>query len=203
MNKIKTIVVGFFLTWVLPLSLFARSVIPAQAYQYRARLIREAHANWGLDAPIPILAGQIEQESGWRTDAKSGVGALGICQFMPGTADWMNRLYHLGGAAPLDPGWAIRALVLYDYRLFLDSGKIGFRPFQEQMAAALSGYNGGEGWLTKDITLTRQRSSCNVSLWFGCVERYSLRTGQIFKENRGYPRSIILEKAPKYGLDWQ
>ncbi len=93
-----------------------REFVPAQASLYRARVIREAHAAGGLGAPVEIFAAQIHQESGWRETAHSVVGALGICQFMPGTAQWIANLYpaDLKPGAPLDSGWAIRALVRYD-----------------------------------------------------------------------------------------
>ena len=35
--------------------------------------------------PAPVLAAQLERESGWRTDAVSPAGALGLAQFMPAT----------------------------------------------------------------------------------------------------------------------
>ena len=36
------------------------------ALQYRATLIREAQAVYGVGAPVPMFAAQIRQESGWR-----------------------------------------------------------------------------------------------------------------------------------------
>jgi soluble lytic murein transglycosylase-like protein len=84
------------------LALPAWGQIPAQANTYRARLTREARAAWGLEAPGALFAAQVHQESGWREDARSLVGALGLAQFMPGTAAWIARLYptDLGDAAP-------------------------------------------------------------------------------------------------------
>lgn len=38
--------------------------IPAQANIYRAQLMREARAAWGLEAPVALFAAQIHQESG-------------------------------------------------------------------------------------------------------------------------------------------
>jgi hypothetical protein len=98
----------------------ARGQVPAQANIYRAQLTREARAAWGLEAPVVLFAAQIHQESGWREDARSPVGALGLAQFMPGTAAWIAQLYpaNLGDAAPLDARWALRALVTYDLWLW-------------------------------------------------------------------------------------
>ena len=60
--------------------------IPSAANRWRADLTRAAHAQWGLDAPIAALAAQIHQESHWKSNAVSRVGAIGMAQFMPGTA---------------------------------------------------------------------------------------------------------------------
>jgi len=66
---------------------------------------------WGLEAPVALFAAQVHQESGWREDARSPVGALGLAQFMPGTAAWIAQLYpaDLGDAAPLDALGAARS----------------------------------------------------------------------------------------------
>jgi soluble lytic murein transglycosylase-like protein len=142
-----------FLLLVL-LAVPARGQIPAQANIYRARLTREARAVWGLEAPVALFAAQIHQESGWREDARSPVGALGLAQFMPGTAAWIAQLYpvDLGEAAPLDARWALRALVTYDRWLwerlteFRDEGL-------HRWGATLSAYNGGLGNVRKDRQL--------------------------------------------------
>lgn len=60
--------------------------IPARAHQYRRVLTQQAYAQWGLDAPIAALAAQVHQESAWRPEAVSHVGARGLAQFMPATA---------------------------------------------------------------------------------------------------------------------
>jgi soluble lytic murein transglycosylase-like protein len=69
---------------------------------------------------VVLFAAQVHQESGWREDAHSPVGALGLAQFMPGTAAWIAQLYpaNLGDAALLDARWALRALVTYDLWLW-------------------------------------------------------------------------------------
>jgi hypothetical protein len=65
------------------------ATIPPQAKQHKALLIREARAQWGMDAPIATMAAQIHQESTWRDDAVSPAGAQGLAQFMPSTAKWL------------------------------------------------------------------------------------------------------------------
>lgn len=171
--------------------------IPRDAEQYRRTLVRAAHAEWGLDAPIATLAAQVHQESTWRANARSQVGAQGLAQFMPTTSAWMAQLYPntLGANQPLNPGWALRALVTYDRWL---SQRIQARGPCEKWAFVLSAYNGGLGWVQKD---TRQASAKGADklAWFDSVERHNAgRSAANFRENRNYPRAILLRWEPLY-----
>ncbi|WP_275629825.1 transglycosylase SLT domain-containing protein [Pseudomonas sp. 273] len=174
--------------------------VPAQAEQYRRVLVRAAHAEWGLDAPVATLAAQVHQESRWRADARSPVGALGLSQFMPGTAEWISGLYPaaLGANQPLNPGWALRALVTYDRYLYArnqatsDCHRWGF---------VLAAYNGGQGWVNRDRRLA-SASGADQLAWFGGVERFNAgRSAAAFKENRDYPRLILLRYERLYN-EW-
>lgn len=174
--------------------------IPADAGKYKRDLIRNARLVWGLDAPISTFAAQIHQESGWRPDAKSPVGATGLAQFMPKTADWISGLFiALQDNQPSNPAWAIRALVEYDRWLY--ERVPPSLSHCERMAFVLSAYNGGLGWLQKDVALTRERGA-NPKLWFGHVEMHnSGRADWAFKENRGYPNRILLNLEKRYRDD--
>ena len=63
-NALALLSVGFLLGagWLLALLLFANLAhasevtIPRAAQQYRATLVRAAHATWGLDAPVSVFA---------------------------------------------------------------------------------------------------------------------------------------------------
>ncbi|MGP5977238.1 transglycosylase SLT domain-containing protein, partial [Pseudomonas aeruginosa] len=125
---------------------FATDRIPTAAEQYRRTLVRSAHAEWGLSAPIATFAAQVHQESRWRADARSPVGAQGLAQFMPGTAEWIAGLYPaaLGTNQPFNPGWALRALVTYDRWLY-DRNQASSEC--DRWAFVLSAYNGGQGWV--------------------------------------------------------
>ena len=111
--ELRLAVLVFVLLARAQLVLVAHAQVPAQAARYRAELVRAAHSQWGLDAPVAALAAQVHQESGWRPDAVSHVGARGMAQFMPATATWWCALNGLGAAAcqPHNPTWALRALV--------------------------------------------------------------------------------------------
>ncbi len=172
--------------------------VPRAAYQYQRDLIRNARVVWGITAPVATFAAQIHQESGWRSDAKSKY-ASGLAQFTPATADWISKLYagELGENQPLNPSWALRALVTYDDRLWK---VIIAADSCERMAMMLSSYNGGLGWLQRDIKLARE-AGADTTRWFGSVEHYSNRAQWAIEENRGYPRRILL-KLEKLYMRW-
>src|SRR5262249_49810869 len=73
------------------------SSLPADT-PYGAQITAAAQAN-GLDPSL--LAGLIQQESGFDPSARSGAGAEGLTQLMPGTAAT------LGVTNPLDPAQSI------------------------------------------------------------------------------------------------
>ncbi|ECU7995205.1 lytic transglycosylase domain-containing protein, partial [Salmonella enterica subsp. enterica serovar Toucra] len=121
---------------------------PTAALKYRSDVIRSARVDWGLNAPVADFAAQLHQESGWNPAARSPVGAQGLAQFMPSTADWLSGLMpHLAAREPWNPGWAIRALVSYDRWLWQ---RVVVPDGCERMAMTLSAYNGGLGWVNRD-----------------------------------------------------
>ncbi len=133
----------------------AAETIPADAARYRADLTRCARLAWGLEAPVATFAAQLHQESRWRPNAKSPVGAQGMAQFMPGTARWIaTAVPDLAGNQPYNPGWALRALTAYDRWLW---DRVEARTPCERMAMALSAYNGGLGWIARDKALAARR----------------------------------------------
>ena len=168
----------------------AYAEIPAQAERYRRDLIRIAQAEWGLDAPVATFAAQIHQESRWRFDAKSPVGAQGLGQVMPSTATWLAQAFPkaLGNIEPYNPIWSMQALVSYDHWL---ANRIQARSVCEQSAMMLSSYNGGLGWLIRDRKLASAKGADPLT-WFGSVERYNDgRSAAAFRENRQYPQIIL------------
>lgn len=168
--------------------------IPVTSAQYRATVIREAHARGGLGAPVAMFAGQLTQESGFNPNAHSGVGAQGLAQFMPSTAQWLATVApkDFSPSDSLDSGWSIRALVYYDYwlyqRLPVYTDQDGNR-----WAGALAGFNGGLGWAQKDAKLG------HCTTWWGCANMFDDgRTAANLKQNRDYPEKILHGYAPLY-----
>lgn len=169
--------------------------VPTAAAPYQRTLTREARSVWGLDAPIATMAAQIQQESAWQSDVCSSF-ACGLAQFTPATAQWISGAYskELGSNQPLNPSWAIRALAQYDYDLY---GPIEAATDCERWAMALSAYNGGGTWLKRDRARC-DTAGCDAAVWFGQVEGYTARAPRAARENRGYPRRILLDLQAIY-----
>lgn len=178
----------------------ALAEIPDQAERYRRDLTRIAQAEWGLDAPVATFAAQIHQESRWKFDAKSPVGAQGLGQVMPSTATWLAQVFPkaLGKVEPFNPIWSMQALVSYDRWL---TDRITARNACEQGALMLSAYNGGLGWVVRDRKLASAKGADPLT-WFDSVERQNAgRSAAAFRENRQYPRLILMRWEALYVAD--
>ena len=117
--------------------------------QYLPQVTREARYFIGIDAPTHYFMGQIEQESRCKEGITAFDGGQGLCQFMPATADDIQKreaaLRELGAEPmPYDPRWAIRALVLYDQWLYQRTACNGWY-------FAFRAYNGGLGGINREI----------------------------------------------------
>lgn len=174
----------------------AQAAVPLVAEHYQALLTRTAHAEGGLSAPVSTFAAQIQQESGWNPHAQSGVGAKGMAQFMPGTADFVERLNtHLAGADVYNPGWALRALVVYDLWLL---ARVQGGSLCDRWAMTLAAYNGGLGWVYRDQALAASRGF-NKLVWWGAVATVNAgRSKASFRQNRDYPHRILIVYEPQY-----
>lgn len=184
---------ALFCALLVPLAISsAHAQVPAAAHQHRAALKRNAHMLWGLNAPVATFAAQIHQESRWRPDARSPVGALGLAQFMPSTATWMGEVdAELRMAQPANPTWALRALVRYDLWLW---ARIKAADDCERMAYTLAAYNGGLGWVYK-----RQRLSATPGVCLGATCRINPGVSPASQaENEHYPELILRRYEPLY-----
>lgn len=155
---------------------------------------REAQAVFGIDAPVPLLLGQITQESGGDENVTAWDGGMGLTQFMPATVKTMSGKYaDLGEAKPYNPIWAARAQARYDQWLY--SMVKGNTPCQ-RWGAALKGYNAGQGYVLK-----AQKKSPDPGVWFNVTEH--IESGQSpknFEYSRLYPRWILFKHQPKFAL---
>jgi len=168
--------------------------MPANAARYRADLVRAAHAQWGLDAPVAALAAQVHQESGWNPQAVSRVGAAGMAQFMPATATWWCNLNNMPAdqCQPQNPTWALAALVGYDKWLY-DRTPQRYTVF-DRLWVALRSYNGGLGHWQAESRLAANTSRQAVDAACGRARRSPTHC----PENLGYPQRILLQLQPRY-----
>lgn len=177
-------------------------VAPAAAAPYRSMLVRAAHSQWGLDAPIAALAAQVHQESAWRPAAVSRVGARGLAQFMPATASWWCELNDLAAkdCQPENPVWALRALVGYDRWLYERTPQR--YADSDRLWVALRAYNGGLGHWQAEARAApgglQQATRQAVDAACGRARRH----GSHCAENLGYPHRILIELTPRYA-SWE
>ncbi|MEV7727071.1 peptidoglycan DD-metalloendopeptidase family protein [Streptomyces sp. NPDC087917] len=100
----------------------------------------------------PVIAAQIEAESGWINGRTSPVGAQGLSQFMPGTwVGWGRDDDGNGRVDPFDPGDAIMAQGRYDCALARDVEGYKARGIASgpTLDLALAAYNAGPGAIEK------------------------------------------------------
>ena len=157
---------------------------------YRSALQREAQFRFGIPAPVPVLAGQINQESAWNPSAHSRVGAAGLMQIMPSTAQWIATQGAFGAVDALNPFWSIRAGVWYDRWLY---DRVQGETECDRWHFALSSYNGGLGWAYK-----RQKLSPRPGSWAttGTINPGITPANQI--ENQSYSQRILLRHQPLF-----
>lgn len=174
--------VALFFLLIAPVAAVAADAAPREAARYRGELIRNARLAWGLNAPVATFAAQIHQESGWNPRAVSRVGARGMAQFMPATAAWWCNRTREAACTPENPAWAMRALTGYDRWLWDRVAEAGGEC--ERMRATLRSYNGGLGWVQREM---RSGRPCEA-----------FRSAANCAENLGYPRRIVDVIQPRY-----
>lgn len=199
MQPFAIVVAALMLFWMLVIAGCSHAfagTIPHESSRYRNELTRQARLIWGLDAPIAVMAAQIHQESAWNKSAVSAVGAKGLAQFMPATAQWIPQIdKSLSSVYPSNPSWALRALARYDFWLY---SRLKADTNCDRWAFTLSAYNGGLGWVLRDKKAANAAGDSRW-LWWDNVEKYNAGRGNAqFLENRGYPRRILLMLTPRY-----
>ena len=180
---------------LLAFALPASAQPPQAAQQHRALLVRTAHAAWGLDAPVAVFAAQVHQESAWRPDAISRVGAQGLAQFMPATVRWIGGIDPaLAGQQPFNVAWALRALVTYDRWLY-DRAPAHYSS-RDRMWVALRSYNGGLGHWQAEAAATGAAQPTRAQVDAACGK--ARRAAVHCTENLGYPHRILVVLQPRY-----
>ncbi|GAC1408576.1 MAG: lytic transglycosylase domain-containing protein [Ktedonobacteraceae bacterium] len=101
--------------------------IPVASQNYYVGLAQQDAYNTGI--PANLFVRQIYAESGFRTNAYSGAGAIGIAQFMPGTAASLG----INPYNPVQSLWGASRLMSSYYHQY------------GSYAMALAAYNAGPG----------------------------------------------------------
>lgn len=204
-------------------------MIPALAKVYLPALVGAMGMLWPT-APTPqFSAGQVEQETCpslsshrcWnpktelKTSREYGFGLGQITRAYTSSGEirfdtfselvkkhaelknwtWANRY---------DAGYQLKALVLMDrdlYRRVKDAATPA-----DQLAFALSAYNGGMGGVLQDRLLCRNTAGCDSTRWFGNVAEHSLKSRKkwhgyglsAFDINRQYVSNILKKRMQKY-----
>lgn len=194
-NSLRRIVVYSLLAGLLMFVCVreAAAQIPSEAATHKRQALAAWRSVWGLSAPTSTFAAQVHQESTWNVNAKSYVGARGLAQFMPATAQDMQKRYAKDflGLAMYSPVWSFRAQALYMKEIH--DGLQGASPC-ERMAFATSAYNGGKGRVLK-----RKSMSTNPGICFDLTCNINPGISESNqKENREYPIRILKTIEPQY-----
>lgn len=167
-------------------------------------LFKEASAITGWD--WRLIAAQCYQESGFDPEARSGAGARGLMQIMPGTARELGLAPHL----ITSPSHNIEAAARYIRQLSALFSDI--RQPQERIHFTLAAYNGGYQHVRDAMALTRKYGG-SPQHWAD-VSRYILALQQpryyrdpvvkhgymIGSETANYVVSIV-QRARQYGAN--
>jgi hypothetical protein len=202
---------------------------PAAALAYLPILKEQQRAYWPDLQQASVLGAQIHRETGpcpgrhcWsahaqlRTSREQGIGfgqltrtwsKSGVLRF-DALTDLVRahpqELAGLSWANPYDPALQLRALVLMDHDIYRRID--GAASDADRWAFTLAAYNGGPGAVRSDRVMCEASDGCDPSLWFGNVERTSIKARQavqgygqsFFEVNRSYVREILLSLRPRY-----
>jgi len=126
-------------------------------------LVKRWASHYGYD--WRLISAQMFQESGFDPKATSHVGAFGLMQLMPATADQMNV------TAWKEPAGNVQAGV--KYMAWVRDRFEGAIPERERRWMALAAYNAGIGHVTDARELARDEG-LDPDRWFGHVEKAML-----------------------------
>jgi len=140
--------------------------------RYWSRYLPDYDYRWGL--------AQCYQESLLRPRARSGAGAMGLCQFMPKTFAECKRALRLGVRAhPFDAQTSILCNAWYmerQIRIWKTE-----RPALEKLYLAQAAYNAGAG------NIIKAQRKCNMELFWDNIQPcLHLVTGRFAEETTTY-----------------
>jgi len=140
-----------------------------------------------------LLKAQCYQESLLQPRARSPVGAMGLCQFMPGT--WKEAVRSTNVSNVWNPHQSIWAAAWYMSKL--NKTWSAPRPAMDRWMLAAASYNAGAGHLIK-----AQRLCGGKNLYKEIVPCLPRVTGHHSKETMGYVDKIMRKWWPAMLLDY-
>jgi len=183
--------------------------LPARAYP--ERLQRALHPlpfpgpTWrsavAAEVPWTLVSGVAREESRWEAAAISEVGARGLMQLMPATADGVAALHGL-------PPPTLERLFEPELSLELGARELGrlYRAFESQPAPAAAAYNAGEAqarlWLA-ECGAPCPSERYVVSISFSVTSRYTrdvLAAAATYGELYGARPPLASDRAVEQGL---
>lgn len=198
--------------------------LPTRARHLLPVLKEEAQARWPELARREYLAAQVEQETcvtlkDWRcwnprAELKTkreygfGLGQITITKRFDNFKEarkWDRALRDWKWEERFKPRYQLIALVAYDRRLWGLTRRLTDHA-ESALAFAFSAYNGGYGGLLKDRRLCAATKGCDVTRWFGHVEKTSFRARMasegykhsFFDINRRYVHNILKVRWKRY-----
>ncbi|WP_281645548.1 transglycosylase SLT domain-containing protein [Parendozoicomonas sp. Alg238-R29] len=146
------------------------------------KTFRTQSALWLPGVDWRLLKAQCWQESRLNPLAVSPVGAQGLCQFMPGTAEEVGRQLGIT-VSPFAPEWSIQAAAFYMQRL--RRGWSSPRPEVDRHSLAMASYNAGIG------NIIKAQKACDGQLLYSeIIDCLPDITGRHSKETITYVRNI-------------
>ena len=134
--------------------------------------IQSAAKHYLPGIPWKLLKAQLFQESRLDPDARSGVGASGIGQFMPATWADVTRELGYGNVSPAQAKYAIPAAAYYMAQLRGDWQRNDL----DRHRFALGSYNAGGG------NIRRAVRACNATTWEQTIVCLPDITGEAFSQ---------------------
>ena len=163
------------------------AAVACRRWRHGVRIAARRHL--GRDARPDRLLAQLSAESGCDPRARSPAGALGLAQFMRGTADHVAGLDPaLAGADRFSPRWSIRAQAAYmAWLLRWARGLSGVGSACAAWPLAEAAYNAGLGWIGRERAAAL--AAGGDGSW-ASMAGHCLRSPAACAETRGYVSRI-------------